>query len=80
MVLGPYLGHGGLDRSFEQLRWYAGMPFAIIGVEVQPRQVAKDTRHGHGTIAPWWPESEIKFVVLHIRIALNASLVSRKFT
>lgn len=73
-----YLRYRGLDRSFEQLRWRTRMPFAIIRVKLKARQVAEDTRHRHGTVTPWWAESEVKFVVLHILIALDTSLVPRK--
>ena len=77
-VCKAYLSYRSLDRSFEKQRRCTRVPFAVVCVEIKTSKVAKDACHCHRTIAPWLAKCEVEFVVLHIWIARNGSLVSRE--
>lgn len=53
------------------------MPILILWAKFGRCEMANDTGHGHGAIAPRWTETKIEFIVFNVRIARDATLFTK---
>ena len=73
-MLGPYFVNLRLNRSIKESQWWARMPRSVLFVELKACQMANDAGHCHRALTPWWAEVEIKIVIFHEPVAMDAVL------
>ena len=50
------------------------MPRSVLFVELKACQMANDAGHCHRAWTPWWAEVEVKIVIFHEPVAMDAVL------